>query len=92
MPIYEYRRKGEARCAACENGFESMQKMADRPLAACPACGAPVERILSAVAIARSGPALSRENLEKHGFTQYRKSGTGMYEKTAGKGPDTLKK
>jgi len=34
---------------------------------------------------------LSNPNhIEKHGFTQYRKVGKGVYEKTAGKGPDYI--
>jgi hypothetical protein len=31
-------------------------------------------------------------NLEKHGFTQYRKAGGGYYEKTAGEGPRVIKR
>ena len=44
MPIYEYR---------CENGhnFEVMQRMTDDPVAACPECGAPVERVFHPVAV-----------------------------------------
>ncbi len=33
MPIYEYQ------CTACEHEFETMQKMSDAPLEACPSCG-----------------------------------------------------
>lgn len=92
MPIYEYRPTTDANCSVCEKGFETMQKMADSPLEACPSCGAPAKRIISAVAMAASRSDLSPGNLEKHGFTQYRKAGSGVYEKTAGKGPETLKK
>ncbi len=92
MPIYEYHRTTEAHCPECEGGFEAMQKMADSPLEACPSCHAPAKRIISAVAVAVSSTNLSPGNLEKHGFTQYRKAGSGLYEKTAGKGPETLKK
>jgi len=44
MPIYEYK---------CENGhmFEVMQRMSDDPLATCPECGAPVQRVFHPVAI-----------------------------------------
>ena len=44
MPIYEYR---------CESGhnFEVMQRMTDDPVAACPECGAPVERVFHPVAV-----------------------------------------
>jgi len=33
MPIYEYR------CGACGHQDEHLQKISDRPLATCPACG-----------------------------------------------------
>lgn len=33
---------------------------------------------------------LSPKNLAQHGFTQYRKSGDGFYEKTAGEGPQVI--
>ena len=33
---------------------------------------------------------LKEGNLAKKGFTQYRRAGGGVYEKTAGKGPDFI--
>jgi putative FmdB family regulatory protein len=44
MPIYEYR---------CQNGhtLEVLQRMSDRPLSACTACEAPVQRVFHPVAI-----------------------------------------
>ncbi len=33
MPIYEYQ------CQACGNEHEALQKMSDKPLIICPACG-----------------------------------------------------
>ena len=35
---------------------------------------------------------LSTKNLERLGFTQYKKAGGGKYEKTAGQGPDMISK
>ena len=35
MPIYAYR------CTACGHAKDVLQKLADPPLADCPACGAP---------------------------------------------------
>jgi hypothetical protein len=49
-----------------------------------------VERVLSAPNLTKSDTSLNTDNLEKHGFTQYRKSGKGVYEKTAGKGPNVI--
>jgi putative FmdB family regulatory protein len=49
MPIYEYR------CATCGERFERIQKFADPPVDACPACGSPVERLISPPAIQFKG-------------------------------------
>ncbi len=91
MPIYEYQPSSERHCAYCLDGFEILRKINDPELSDCPECGAPVCRKISAPNLAKSGPSLDTANIEKHGFTQYRKSGKGVYEKTAGKGPDTIK-
>lgn len=90
MPTYEYRSLIDSSCDHCAEGFEIFQRVADEPLGHCPECDQPIRRVISAPAIARSDTSLSRENIEKHGFTQYRKSGKGVYEKTAGKGPDSI--
>ena len=90
MPIYEYQPSSRQHCDFCADGFEIMQKISDARLVECPQCQAPVERLLSAPSIGKAGPSLDRHNIEKHGFTQYRRSGQGVYEKTAGKGPDVI--
>ncbi|WP_440225826.1 hypothetical protein ACQQ2N_18770 [Dokdonella sp. MW10] len=33
---------------------------------------------------------LKEGHVAKHGYTQYRRAGKGVYEKTAGKGPDII--
>lgn len=87
MPIYEYAATGKG-CAHCENRFDVRQKIADAELSACPRCGAAVRRVISAPAIAMGNAhTLKERHAEKHGFTQYRRAGGGVYEKTAGKGP-----
>lgn len=90
MPIYEYQCSEDNCCAFCKNGFEVLAKASSAPLESCPRCGAAVERKISAPHLARSAPSLAESNLEKHGFTQYRKLGKGVYEKTTGKGPDII--
>ena len=90
MPIYEYRPSSERRCEFCSDDFEVMQKISDARLETCPQCGAPVKRQISAATIGKAGPSLDPANIEKHGFTQYKRSGQGVYEKTAGKGPEVL--
>ena len=90
MPIHHYR-PVDAACNACQDGFDVLQRLADEPLSTCPACGTPVQRMLSAASVV-SGQAhrLSEGHAAKHGFTQYRRAGKGVYEKTAGKGPKII--
>jgi putative FmdB family regulatory protein len=90
MPIYEYIPLGVENCPFCNGGFEQLQKIHDPVLVGCPQCHAPVRRVISAANLGKAGPSLEPANLEKHGFTQYRKSSKGVYQKTAGKGPDTI--
>jgi hypothetical protein len=94
MPIYVYAvinadgTEGEA--------FEVLQDMDEAPLTAHPETGEPVQRVLSTPnaprkwADANAKANLSPRNLERMGFTQYKKSGAGTYEKTAGAGPNIL--
>ena len=90
MPIYEYQSAGEAHCPHCQPGFETLQKLSDESLSSCPKCEAPIKRVISAPNVGKAGPSLEPGNLEKHGFTQYRKSKKGEYHKTAGKGPNVI--
>lgn len=90
MPIYEYQPDGEEHCDFCKEGFELLRKISDPPLTHCPRCSAPVIRKISAPNLGSAGPSLNESNIEKHGFTQYRKLEKGVYEKTAGKGPDLI--
>jgi len=87
MPIYEYAATASG-CAHCTGHFDVLQKLDDPALTQCPECGAPVERLISAPAFAMGNThTLKESHAAKHGFTQYRRAGGGVYEKTAGKGP-----
>jgi putative FmdB family regulatory protein len=91
MPIYEYIATSEPACATCREGFDRLQRLSDESLTTCPECGAPVRRVLSAPqVVAGQGHVLQESHIAKHGFTQYKRVGKGKYEKTAGKGPDTI--
>lgn len=90
MPIYEYQANSENSCDHCINGFEFMQKITDEPLKLCPQCHNPVQRKISRPNLTSQSPSLKQDNLEKHGFTQFKKVEKGVYEKTAGKGPDFI--
>ena len=48
MPLYEYE------CAK-DGTFELVRKFSDPPLAACPTCGGPIEKLVSAPAIQFKG-------------------------------------
>jgi len=90
MPIYEYQPETDQHCEYCAEGFELLRKISDAELTQCPHCKAPVVRKISAPNIGGSGPALDAANIENHGFTQYKRAGKGVYEKTAGKGPKVI--
>jgi len=90
MPIYEYQAAGKSGCDHCLNTFDVMQKMSEEPLKYCPICHKPVRRKISRPNLASSAPSLSSKNIEKHGLTQFKKVEKGVYEKTAGKGPDYI--
>lgn len=91
MPIYEYAPTGDASCKYCRDGFDCLQKLRDEPLTTCPECAAEVARKLSAPHTVMGGKHMLQEsNLEKHGFTQYKRIGKGTYEKTAGRGPSHI--
>ena len=90
MPIYEYQTVSEECCTHCKTGFDFMQKLSDEPLKFCPECLNPVRRKISRPNLANPVPSLSQENIEKHGLTQFKKVEKGVYEKTAGKGPDFI--
>lgn len=89
MPIYEYEAVDPTKaCARCACGVEVFAKLSDPELAACPDCGTPLRRIISVASIAGGQAHLMQEsNFSKKGFTQYKKAGGGVYEKTAGDGP-----
>ena len=90
MPIYQYRAVAKA-CDHCRETFEVRQRITEDAIANCPVCGEAVERIISAPFV-RGGDAhrMQESHIEKHGFTQYRKAAKGVYEKTAGRGPDLI--
>jgi len=90
MPIYEYQSETPSACEHCKDVFEVMQKISDKPLKFCPLCHNPVKRKISRPNLATQSPSLKEDNLEKHGFTQFKKVEKGVYEKTAGKGPDFI--
>ncbi len=91
MPIFEYRCVAEG-CPHCRAGFDQLERLGADPLTACPDCGAAVARVISAPNLAVGNAHVLKDgHAAKHGFTQYRKVGKGVYEKAFGKGPDVIK-
>ncbi|MDR2013250.1 MAG: zinc ribbon domain-containing protein [Rhodanobacter sp.] len=91
MPIYEYVTDTPPGCAVCCYGFDVMQRLSDPALTQCPACGSTIHRVLAAPhVVSGQSHVLHEKHIAKHGFTQYRRVAKGQYEKTAGKGPDTI--
>jgi len=95
MPVYTYQiinadgSDGEV--------VELVRKMSDPPLKRHPETGQELKRIFTAPHIAgvsnsiHDRTRLSDKNLEKQGFTTYRRNGKGHYERTTGsEGPATI--
>ena len=92
MPLYEYEHDDQFG-EKCQKQFEMLQGMNDAPLDCCPDCGKPCHRIMSCFATSHSSDAvrMNPKNLERLGFTQYKRAGGGHYEKTCGDGPSVIK-
>ena len=79
--------------------FECKQRMTDEALSKHPETGEPVRRVIQPIAIGGSGTegVMNRKmkddkRLGELGFTKYVKSGDGVYEKRAGKGPRVIQR
>ena len=81
MPVYDYEAVSpENSCPQCANGFEAVQSIHDERLRVCPACDAPIRRIITAPAIGRSKAKLD-DRAKSAGFTKLKRIGKGEYEK-----------
>lgn len=91
MPLYRYQAESGG-CDHCQNGFELLQPVDAPTEMSCPRCGAPCRRMFSPFRPVRGVKSLlSPKNLERHGFTQYRRTSAG-YEKVCGPGPDLIRR
>lgn len=89
MPLYDYAPKS-GKCKRCDGRFEVVQRVAEPKLNRCPTCNKPCERLISAVALGGKY-AVTPGKVKQLGFTQYKKAGDGVYERTAGSGgPETI--
>lgn len=88
MPVYEYEHHYDD-CQLCDFRFAVFQPLSEDPLDYCPSCGLPVRRVVSQVAIVK-GARFSAAEAAKKGFTTWKKSGEGEWEKLDGPGVDAL--
>jgi predicted nucleic acid-binding Zn ribbon protein len=90
MPTYVYRvvRPAGTAGGAAEETFEVQQSMKDPPLTRHPQTGEPVERVICAPRIGKG--AQSNRELGAAGFTKYKKTSDGKYERQAGTGGPRL--
>ena len=95
MPVYTYQIINED--GSDGETFDVIRKMSDPPLEVHPDTGEKVKRIYASPHIAgitnsaHNKNRLSDKNLEKQGFTTYRKNGKGHYERTTGSaGPEHI--
>jgi hypothetical protein len=85
MPVYVYRilRPGVPLDQA--ETFELRQSIHESALTRHPKTGEPVERVICPPTIARG--ALSSSEIASAGFTKYKRTSDGTYERQAGSGP-----
>jgi predicted nucleic acid-binding Zn ribbon protein len=97
MPVYVY----EIITPNGQQGarFELRQSIHDPALTHHPETGEPVKRVIQPAFVAGSHSQMQISNklkdnkkLEQLGFTKYEKQGDGTYQKTAGKGPDLIRR
>ena len=89
MPLYDYA-PASGRCNRCHGRFEVFQKIADAKLKRCPACKKPCVRLISPVKVTGKY-STSDSRVKELGMTKYKKAGDGVYEKTAGRGPNLIR-
>lgn len=81
MPVYDYEAiSPDKGCRHCAGGFETTQSIHDPRLTACPECGSPIRRVITAPAIGRSKSKLD-DRAKSAGFTKLKRLGKGEYEK-----------
>jgi len=88
MPIYEYEAK-EWACAICNGRFEALQSIQDEPLKYCPTCGQEVVKVISKAQI-KISKFQGHDHSGSKGFTTYKKSEEGVWEKISGEGVDAI--
>ncbi|MDX2065729.1 MAG: zinc ribbon domain-containing protein [Fimbriimonadaceae bacterium] len=85
MPIYEYE-PDDRDCLMCPGRLQVIQSIHDEALRYCPDCGLEVKRVVSRA----SFKVTSGVDPGSRGFTKWKRSEYGVWEKVTGDGPDYL--
>lgn len=88
MPVYEYEHLYDE-SEMCDALFAVVQAVSEPPLEFCPFCGLEVKRVVSQVSTIRS-VNFNPDKAAQKGFTTWRKTGEGEWEKIAGVGTDMI--
>lgn len=88
MPIYEYE-PVDRDCFICEGRVQAIQSIHEEPLVICPWCGLDVKKIVSRASFEIKTDT-SAESAAKQGFTTFKRSEKGVWEKLAGEGADYI--
>ncbi|MFN3729508.1 MAG: FmdB family zinc ribbon protein [Fimbriimonadaceae bacterium] len=88
MPIYEYE-PDDRECLMCDGRVEVLQSADEDPLTLCPWCGLSVRRVISRPSFkVKSG--FSHDKAAERGFTTWKRTEFGKWEKVAGEGVDAI--
>ncbi len=88
MPIYEYEPE-DRDCLMCEGRVAVIQGISEEHLKICPWCGLDVKRVISRASF-KIGVDSSPEKAAAKGFSTFKRSEKGVWEKLAGEGADYL--
>ncbi len=88
MPVYEYEHLHDD-CVLCDYRFAAVQGVDEPPLEFCPSCGLEVRRVVSQISVVTT-QSFDAHIAAKKGFTTWKRSGMGTWEKVAGDGVDYI--
>ena len=88
MPVYEYE-PDDRDCLMCEGRISVIQGIREEALKLCPWCGLEVKRVVSRASF-KVATDSSPDAAAAKGFTTFKRTEKGVWEKLAGEGADYL--
>lgn len=88
MPVYEYEHIFDE-CELCDFRFGVFQSLGEPDLTFCPSCGLEIRKVISQFGITKSN-SFDADTAAKKGFTTWRKTEIGKWEKIGGEGVDMI--